>query len=113
MFLYALSMFILALTSRSWIVLHFSQVHVLTPSPIRGSISLHFEHVRVESLSEISLYIEAAQMALYFNIFLNIPIPESSDIPASFLLRFMNLQGTSPTTIREHFLTSFVDSLCK
>ncbi|BBH53298.1 hypothetical protein JCM31447_17410 [Fluviispira sanaruensis] len=59
------------------------------------------------------MHVEAALTALYFNIDLNIPIPKSNDIPDSFLLRCMNLQGISSTTIREHFLASFVDSLCK
>ena len=93
--------------------MHFSQVQILTPSSIRGRGLRHLEHVRVEFLSENSEYVEAALTALDFSIFLNIPMPESNDIPERVLERFMSLHGTSPTTMREHFLTSFVDSLCK
>ena len=89
--LYACKILMLAFTSRSWTELQISQVQILTPSSIRGRLVRHFEHVRVEFLSENSVYIEAALTALNFNICLNIPIPESSEIPDKFLLRFMSL----------------------
>ena len=91
--LYACNIFIVAFTSLSWTFPHFSQLQFLSPSSIRFRLVVQVEHVRVEFLSENSVYMEAALTALYFNICLNIPIPESRDIPERVLDRFINFIG--------------------
>jgi hypothetical protein len=76
-----------------------------------GCFHPHEEHVWVEFLSEISVYVAPALSALKRNMFLNIPIPESREIPDIVFERFISLHGTSPMTNVSVRATSFVDSL--
>ena len=110
-------MWMAAWVSRSWCEPQLSHLHSLTPSPIRFSLGCFHpqgEHVCVEFLSETSRYVEPALAALKFNKVLNIPSPESSDIPDMFLLRFMkkcpsnskNQQCTFESGLHEWFMKS-------